>query len=124
MKVNAHILNAGLQFAMEWGDPGAQPIQPRLQKSFPHVSESELNEVDRLCRKALERAYALAESASRGLKVSKPFFQKDIDALHKAERHFQMLKEQFPDELRKDFPWIEDATLEQLFSQGCYHAMK
>lgn len=47
------LLNEGLAMGMEFGTNWLQPIQKRLAKKHPQLSQAELDEYDRVCREAM-----------------------------------------------------------------------
>jgi hypothetical protein len=53
------ILNCGLHLAMEWGENWLRPIQQRLAKRFPQLTQSELYHYDSECRAAMEFGFSL-----------------------------------------------------------------
>src|SRR4051812_9850597 len=100
-------LNAGLDLAMAFGVNWLQPIQIRLAKRFPEFTSAQLDRYDEICRKAMqfghEQVIPCWRESSSNQKAAFDLFRKT---------------------LRARFPWISDANLERLFSQGCYYAWK
>lgn len=99
------ILNDGLDYAMEFGSNWLQPIQSRLVKLYPKLSDIELDDYNSKCQAAMktghEQVYALAEESGK-------------DASFEA----------FVASYSKSFPWVSDKNLKHIFSQGMYYAWK
>jgi hypothetical protein len=51
--MDENILNAGLDFAMAFGEDWLQPIQTRLAAHFPSLSRAELDTYNATCREAM-----------------------------------------------------------------------
>lgn len=101
------LLNEGLAMAMEFGTNWLQPIQKRLAKKYPQLSQAELDEYDRVCREAMNFGHtqlgACWREADSEQRQAVQFFRRDVLAR---------------------YPWISDANLSHLFSQACYYAHK
>jgi hypothetical protein len=99
------ILNDGLDYAMEFGSNWLQPIQSRLVKLYPELTENELDSFNSKCQTAMKtghnQVYALAEE-----------FGKDASI------------EVFSVNYSKSFPWVNKKNLKHVFSQGMYYAWK
>ena len=101
----SQILNDGLEYAMEFGSNWLQPIQSRLVKLYPELSEGELDSFNSKCKTAMtsghDQVYALAEEF--GKEVSFDVFSANYS---------------------KSFPWVNEKNLKYVFSQGMYYAWK
>ena len=101
----SQILNDGLDYAMEFGSNWLQPIQSRLVKLYPKLSDIELDDYNSRCQTAMkaghDQVYALAEQSGK-------------DASFDA----------FVASYTKSFPWVNDKNLKHIFSQGMYYAWK
>ncbi len=92
---------------MEWGKDWLEPIQARLGARFPSLSAAELEAYNDLCRKSMFFGHE---------QVVVTYRRREKDQT----RHF----ERFGAAVRAEYPWVSSDNLSQLFSQGCYYAMK
>jgi len=99
------IRNVGLDLAMEWGENWLRPIQDRLSAKYPDLDQGDLDRYDRLCRAAMKEGHDLVWDMA----------QVGIDRVNDDEWKRQ---------LKASYPWIDDANLSRLFSQGMYYAWK
>jgi hypothetical protein len=102
---NEEILNAGLNLAMEWGEDWLKPIQQRLARKYPGLTEEELNSYNEICRKAMKLSHSGIEDLSNkyGIDVPYEFFVKHIQG---------------------KLPWITEKNLSRAYSQGMYYIRK
>lgn len=107
MALNHDLLNAGLTLAMEFGENWLEPIQSRLAERFPELNARERNECDKVCRAAMRFGH---QQVAAALRV-------DVSGGDAARAVFN-------DGVLARFPWIDDANLGHLWSQGCYYAWK
>jgi len=98
-------LNEGLHLAMEWGEDWLKPIQKRLSKSHPALSEDELNEINTVCQAAMRFGHSAVYELA--LKSGKDTKQEEFEATMLAR-----------------YPWVSSNNLSHLFSQGMYYAWK
>ncbi len=99
------LLNYALHLAQEWGNDWMQPIQQRLGKSYPNLSDRELNRLNDLAQNAMRYSYNLAYELyekTEGGDIGKEW---RVACLSK-------------------FPWIDDKNLKHLHSTGRYYAMR
>jgi hypothetical protein len=101
------ILNTGLDMAMEWGEHWLQPIQERLRKRYPRLSQSELDEYNAKCQATMKYGH---NEVSR-------CWQAAAGNEHAAQ-------EKFHKQMLDHYPWVSTDNLRRLFSQGCYYAWK
>ena len=98
-------LNYSLRLAQEWGKHWLQPIQDRLHKACPQLSQDQLNLYNDIAQSAMrlghDLVYEMAEKES--MKTSKEEWQK---------------------KLLEEYPWIDKKNVDYLYSTGMYHAMK
>ena len=100
-------LNLGLDFAMEFGENWMRPIQERLSKKHPELSQPELDQHDLVCRQAMNFGHNQLVTCWR-------------EAQGRQSEAFQLFKK----ELQARYTWISDENLSRLFSQSCYYAYK
>ena len=112
--MDAATLNVGLNIAMEWGEDWLQPIQERLRARFPKLDVAAFDECNEICQAAMRTGYELASECMIGIGLS--------DNL--SEEKNREIKNQFTDDIRARFAWIDDDNAGRLYSQGCYYAMK
>jgi hypothetical protein len=105
--IDAEVLNTGLDMAMAFGEFWLQPIQARLHARYPHLSESELDECNEHCQKAMKFGHTELPQCWRATRSKK-------------DAAFQLFRER----VLALYPWVAAANLEHLFSQGCYYAWK
>lgn len=90
---------------MEFGFNWLQPVQSRLAKLYPELSETELENYNLQCKTAMtrghEQVYALAEQSGKDASF-------DIFAANYST----------------SYPWVNDKNLKHIFSQGMYYAWK
>ena len=99
------ILNDGLDLAMAFGKHWLQPIQTRLSKIYPALSEEELNEYNAKVQEAMKFGHSTVYSlAEKDGKDTKP--------------------EEFNDIYIQKYPWVNSKNIKHLFSQGMYYAWK
>lgn len=101
------ILNAGLALAMEFGENWLQPIQSRLAAKYPDLAAAELEAYNAACQKAMKSGHELVRSCMK-----------------KAGGVQQEAQRLFCDAITERYPWMDDANVAHLFSQGCYYAWK
>lgn len=97
-------LNVGFHLAMEWGEDWLMPIQPRLKKLRPELSQKQLNECNKICQEAMRRGHELV------IQYIGPTLDSDFEG--------------WSSEMQEVYSWISDENLSRCFSQGCYYAMK
>lgn len=98
--VDAGIANVALDLALAWGEYFLKPTQPRLAMLRPELSPHELDAYDASARKVMTLAFELVASSP-----------------HCERAHLAAV-------VRRQFPWVDDANLGRLHSQGQYFAMK
>ena len=100
-----HILNDGMHYAMEFGSNWLKPIQSRLVKLYPKLSEVELNKFNETCQKAMKGGHLIVYNI--------------------AEQENRLISfEEFIPIASKSFPWLNQKSLKHLYSQGCYYTWK
>jgi hypothetical protein len=104
-ELEAEILNAGLDLAMEWGADFMQPINPRLTRRFPRLPVHELNAYDAACRAAMGWGHTQVA----------PHWHAVGGNEREARRAFER-------SVRDRYPWISDKNLSRLYAQGRYYA--
>lgn len=99
------LLNEGLAFAMEWGENWLKPIQERLGQIHPYLSPARLNEINKICQRAMrfgiDSVYAIA---LKGKKAPQ--------------------SEEFMVAFKTCYPWANAENVSTLFSQGMYYLWK
>ena len=105
------ILNIGLDFAMEFGKNWMAPIQERLGKKIPSLSEQELNRYNSQCKAMLDDAIKILFKMLENIDSKKP--------KNKSELWIQ-----FGEVVASKYGWVNKQNLEHLFSQAMYYAWK
>ncbi|UTW65368.1 hypothetical protein KFE94_11960 [bacterium SCSIO 12643] len=103
------ILNSGLNLSMEFGKNLRQPINNRLIKLFPNLSNSQLEMYNSECSCA--RDY--------GLNLIYDLYSKNtwkVDG--------KKIENEFCNNFKNKYPWVSDSNLVRLFNQGSYYACK
>lgn len=108
MNLNDDILNQALALSMEWGENWLLPVNERLSKIYPELSDSELTSCNDLCAEVNKGAHLLV-------------YENPI--LGGSDIRF-MDFEIFSTQVHKKFGWINKANLQRLYSQSCYYAWK
>jgi hypothetical protein len=101
----ADVANLGLQFAMAFGKSWQVPIQERLSKKYPELSENELNGYNLLCQSAMNAAYEIVYTMMENN-------GKDLDI------------DEFKAVYIEAYPWVTSKNIKGLFNQGMYYAEK
>jgi len=98
-------MNYALNLAQEWGDNWLQPIQDRLNKAYPNLTQDELNNYNAIAQEAMKFGYNLVYSMveQQGIHID------DV---------------QWKIEYSSRFPWVDKQNLSHLFSTGKYYAWK
>ena len=105
------ILNSGLLLALEFGKNLLQPIQERLGKLYPLLSEAELDSYNEQCHNAM--------------KFGREEMLKIIDInRNSSDDLFNAQLDEFVVMYKLKFPWIEEKTFSRLYSQNIYYSMK
>ncbi len=99
------VLNDGLDLAMAFGTNWLMPIQARLAKKHPLLSESELDEYNKICQEAMKFGHQ---------KSSKVFGVKDP----------KTRMSNFWEQYNNKYPWVNEENVLRLYSQGMYYSMK
>lgn len=94
------IANIALDLALEWGENFHKPTQPRLALQHPELSAAQLDAYDTNARSAMSLAF---------------------DHLYKNPN---CERSQTAKVVRSQFPWVNDANISRMHSQGQYYAMK
>lgn len=106
-RLDERTLNLGLGLAMEFGDEWLRPIQQRLARQLPDLEQSQLDACDRTCREVMKLGHERAVECVG-------------DGKRSQEEAFRL----FAATISASYPWVSDANLSRLFSQGCYYAYK
>jgi len=108
MKLTNQILNDGLSLSMEFRENWLTDIDNRLKIKYPELTESELRNCDKLCRKINKTAhnFILKNPIKTGNEIDFIDFSK------------------FEEFMKVKYKWIENANLNKLYSQSCYYALK
>lgn len=99
------ILNDGLEYALEFGSNWLQPIQSRLAKRYPELTESELDNFN---------SQSQASMTAGHKQVYTSVEQSGIEA------SFEL----FAASYCQKYPWVNEKNLKHVFSQGMYYACK
>ncbi|MBK7183411.1 MAG: hypothetical protein IPH89_10965 [Bacteroidetes bacterium] len=106
------ILNHGLKLALKWGKVWLTPIQSRLSRKFPFLSQSELDDYNQLCRQTMDIGFGFVRET----------LENSYDK--KLEIKEEKLKYDFNKYMLEINPWINNSNLRQIFSQGLYYSWK
>lgn len=111
-KTEDDIPNVGMKLAMEFGKNWLEPIQNRLAKKFPSLTESELDNYNKICQEAMHFGDSLLYDRLVQL-------EKDGEKITLSK-----LSEEFEKCMLGKYPWINKSSLTQLFQQALYYAWK
>lgn len=99
------ILNDGLNLSLAFGKNWLKPIQDRLKKRYPGLTQQELDEFNKACTEARDfgqkKLYAVAETDS-----------------------VMMNQDEFNSYYLSTYPWINKKNLKYVYSQGLYYVFK
>jgi hypothetical protein len=99
------LFNYALELAQEWGKEWLQPIQKRLQKVYPSLSQADLDRLNTVAQEAMkfghDLVFTMLQEASED--VDESAWRKTYSAR---------------------FPWVDEKNLKHLFSTGNYYARK
>lgn len=101
----AALLNYALHLAQEWGNDWMKPIQQRLGKAFPNLSDSELDRLNNLAQNAMRHSYNVA-----------------YDLYEKTEGGD--IRKEWKMACVSKFAWIDDKNLKHLLATGRHYAMR
>jgi len=99
------IMNDALNLAQEWGGNWLQPVQDRLSKAYPDLTQDELNKYNAIAQEAMKFGYDLVYS----MVEQQGIFIDDAQWMKKYSSRF---------------PWVNKQNLTHLFSTGKYYAWK
>lgn len=99
------LLNYSLELAQEWGDQWLKPIQDRLRKAYPSLSQSELDRFNSEAQAAMNYGHQLVYSMveKNGRDISESLWRETYLAR---------------------YSWVDEKNLRHLFSTGQYYAWK
>ncbi|CAG0974863.1 hypothetical protein ANRL3_01740 [Anaerolineae bacterium] len=97
------IANAALNLSLEWGENFGKPINARLIKMFPQVSETRAAELDRLCKEIKRYAFDLYYDMVAANTMNEWTVQQKI---------------------KTRYPFLDKDNLRRLGTQGMYYAHK
>ncbi|RED27087.1 hypothetical protein BD847_1020 [Flavobacterium cutihirudinis] len=108
INLSHEILNEALSFSMEFGENWLVPINKRLSKIYPGLSNKELDNCDLICKQVnkIANSYVYDNPILTDQKYSFVNF------------------EQFEIFINAQFDWISTKNLTHLYSQSCYYASK
>jgi len=103
--IESEILNTGLLLSLEWGKYWLKPINDRLIKKYPQITDAKAEEVNSICKGAREYGvslvYELAEDLNEKIRI------KDFRLPYKTK-----------------YPWVSEKVLSSVYNQGMYYAWK
>lgn len=97
------IMNAAMELSLEWGANFRKPIQDRLLQRFPDLPRERADELDKFCREVQSLA-----------------FGRYYDAVAKGDDNGTGVEH----EIKKRYPFLNQANLNRLQTQGLYYAHK
>ena len=101
-KFSTETLNIALNLSLKWGEDWLKPIQVRIQKLFPEITDDEADTLNRWCIEAREYAFALVEE------------EYPLVMAHQTGTAMERVKEKYPQ--------IDEHNLATLYNQGMYYA--
>src|SRR5688500_5150846 len=90
---------------MEWGPDWNQPVQARLARRYPRLTEPELDAYETVCRTAMTWAHRLVPEHWNAVGGD------EAEALRR-----------FKARVLTQYPWISGKNLKRLWTQGRYYA--
>ena len=96
------ILNKAMDLCLEFGENWRKPVDVRLQKLYPDISQDKAKEID-------------------------VFIRKTRDEIHEMIEQFYLSKmpnEEMKKRMKDKFPFLNNKNLGHLHSQGIYYAWK
>jgi hypothetical protein len=98
-------MNYALDLAQEWGEEWLKPIQGRLQKAYPHMSQAELDRLNSVAQDAMKYGHDLVYSMA----------EKDGKDINQSA---------WRETFASRYSWVDEKNLKHLFSTGKYYAWK
>ncbi len=102
MEFDEQLLNKALELATEWGENFRQPIHDRIRRTYPGLSDAEIDQLTTIARRVESRIYALAEDEMAGKLV---------------EREIVPMSQ-------REFVWLSDSNASRLKNIGMYYARR
>jgi hypothetical protein len=94
-----------------------EPIQKRLAKVHPDLSEKDLETYASTCNEVIETGYKLADEALSQVWKAKGWKRlEDLDT--------KIVYSEFRREIKQHYPWLSKNNMSSLFSRGIYAALK
>lgn len=106
------ILNVGLKYLLEFGKNWMQPINRRLSKRFPHLTDAELEEFNRICEQ-------VRNSSLNYMSEVLQFISDQQQGTTEKE-----LKSKLTEWIKDQFPWVSRSNIKRIHSQGLYYGWK
>ncbi len=98
--MDANIFNAALEMTLEWGENFHKPIQERIRRAYPALTEAEADTLDSLCREIMYYAFEQIEHSY----TEKNSGQQETAAI------------------KAKYPLINEQNMASMWSQGQYYA--
>lgn len=105
------ILNIGLAFAMEFGKNWQAPIQDRLRKKIPNLTQQELNRYNSICKAMLDDGIDILFKLLENIDTNNPMKSNELSI-------------QFGKVILSKYSWVNEKNLKHLYSQAMYYAWK
>jgi hypothetical protein len=105
------ILNIGLDFSMEFGKHWLEPIQKRLSKKIPYLTQEELDNYNVVCEKTRDDGLFILMRILEEIEEENSMTSYEL---------FNSFKKVIIDK----YNWINKKNLNHLYSQGRYYAWK
>ncbi len=96
------IVNAAMKLSLEWGPDYGKPIQARLMKMFPEVTQVQADELEDLCKQIKRFSFDLYLQVPAG---------KMTDSGVQAK-------------IRERYPFLSREVIQRISVQGMYYAHK
>lgn len=96
------LVNAAMKLSLEWGADFGKPIQARLMKMFPEVTQAQADELEELCKQIKRFSFDLYFQVPAG---------KMTDSGVQAK-------------IREHYPFLSHEVVQRISVQGMYYAHK
>lgn len=102
MDFDDELLNKALELVTEWGENFRKPIHDRIRRTYPGLSDAEIEELTTIAHNAESRIYALAEDEMAG----------------------KMSEHEIVPVSQREFIWLNETNATRLKNIGMYYARR
>ena len=106
------ILNKGLKYSLEFGKNWMRPINERLSRRFPNLTNAELEEFNRICE----------QTRNSSLNHMSEILQRITDQQNRVKE--KEIKSAITEWMRDQFPWVSSSNIKRIHSTGMYFGWK